>query len=405
MDYSKVLSSRAVSLKPSGIRKFFDLLGDMNDVVALTVGQPDFETPWHIREAGIESLEDGRTYYTSNSGLPEMREELSKYLYRRFGLKYDSKSELIVTVGGSEAIDITIRALIDPGDEVIIPQPSFVCYGPLVTMAGGVPVFIETKEKDNFKLTPEALRAAITKKTKLLVLPFPNNPTGAVMRREDLVKIAEVLDGTDIMVLSDEIYAEMTYGKKDSSSDSAHVSIASIDGMRERTVVVNGFSKAYAMTGWRLGYTAAPVEITRQMLKIHQYGIMCAPTTGQYAAIEALKNGDGDIENMTAEYDRRRRYLVNGLRKMGIPVFEPEGAFYVFPNIGVFGLKSDDFCERLLYDYKVAIVPGTAFGDCGEGFARISYAYSMKHIGMALERMGRFVSDLKNGKIEKSEKG
>ena len=400
MDYSKILSEKAQVLKPSGIRKFFDLLNEMTDVVALTVGQPDFVTPWHIREAGITSLEDGKTYYTSNSGLISMREEISKYLDRRFGLTYDPKTELVVTVGGSEAIDIAIRACLNPGDEVIIPQPSFVCYGPLVSMADGVPVYIETKEKDNFKLTPEALKAAITPKTKMLVLPFPNNPTGAIMNREDLEKIAEILRGTDIMVLSDEIYAEMTYGEKKTATASGHVSIASLPGMRERTIIVNGFSKAYAMTGWRMGYTAAPEPVTKQMLKLHQYGIMCAPTTSQYAAVEALKNGDPDIEEMTAEYDRRRRFIVDGLRALGIPTFEPEGAFYVFPNVGVFGLSSEEFCEKLLYDYGVAIVPGTAFGDCGEGFARISYAYSVKHITEALERMGRFVEDLKSGKYK-----
>lgn len=390
MDYSKILSAKACDLKPSGIRKFFDMLGGMDDVVALTVGQPDFVTPWHIREAGIESLEQGKTYYTSNSGLIEMREEISKYLQRRFDLSYDPEKEIVVTVGGSEAIDMTMRAIIDPGDEVIIPTPCFVCYDPLCRMAGGVPISVVTEEKDNFKLTPEKLKAAITPKTKLLVMPFPNNPTGAVMTREDLEKIADVLNGTDIMVLSDEIYAEMTYGGK------KHVSIASLPGMKERTVVVNGFSKAYAMTGWRMGYTAAPAPVTEQILKLHQFGIMCAPTISQFAAIEALKNGDDDIFKMTGEYDYRRRFLVNGLRKIGIPCFEPEGAFYVFPNIGVFGMKSDEFCERLLYEAKVAIVPGTAFGECGEGFARISYAYSLKHIAQALERIGNFVSTLKN---------
>lgn len=389
MDYSKILSAKSQSLKPSGIRKFFDMLGSMEDVVALTVGQPDFVTPWHIREAGIESLEMGKTYYTSNSGLLEMRNEISNYLKRRFDLSYDPEHEIVVTVGGSEAIDMTMRALIDPGDEVIIPTPCFVCYDPLCRMADGVPVSVVTEEKDNFKLTPEKLKAAITPKTKLLIMPFPNNPTGAVMTYEDLEKIADVLRDTDIMVLSDEIYAEMTYGGK------KHISIASLPGMRERTVVVNGFSKAYAMTGWRMGYTAAPAPVTEQILKLHQFGIMCAPTTSQFAAIEALKNGDDDIFKMTGEYDYRRRFLVNGLRKIGIPCFEPEGAFYVFPNIGVFGMSSDEFCERLLYEARVAIVPGTAFGECGEGFARISYAYSLKHIAEALARIGNFVSTLK----------
>lgn len=389
MDYSKILSAKSQSLKPSGIRKFFDMLGSMEDVVALTVGQPDFVTPWHIREAGIESLEMGKTYYTSNSGLLEMRTEISNYLKRRFDLSYDPEHEIVVTVGGSEAIDMTMRALIDPGDEVIIPTPCFVCYDPLCRMADGIPVSVVTEEKDNFKLTAEKLKAAITPKTKLLIMPFPNNPTGAVMTYDDLEKIAEVLRGTDIMVLSDEIYAEMTYGGK------KHISIASLPGMRERTVVVNGFSKAYAMTGWRMGYTAAPAPVTEQILKLHQFGIMCAPTTSQFAAIEALKNGDDDIFKMTGEYDYRRRFLVNGLRKIGIPCFEPEGAFYVFPNIGVFGMSSDEFCERLLYEARVAIVPGTAFGECGEGFARISYAYSLKHIAEALERIGNFVNTLK----------
>ncbi len=386
-DYSELLSRKAQELKPSGIRKFFDMLDSMTDVVALTVGQPDFVTPWHIREAGITSLEQGKTYYTSNAGLPEMRREICSYLSRRFELTYN-ENEIIVTVGGSEAIDIAFRAILNDGDEVIIPTPCFVCYDPLVKMAGGVPVSVITEEKDGFKLTPEKLKAAITPKTKLLVMPFPNNPTGAIMTREELEKIAEVLRDTDIMVLSDEIYAEMTYG------DKSHVSIASLPGMRERTVVVNGFSKAYAMTGWRMGYTAAPEPITKQMLKLHQFAIMSSPTTSQFAAIEALKNGDSDIEYMVGEYDMRRRYLVDGLRSLGIPCFEPEGAFYVFPNIGVFGMSSDEFCEKLLFEGKVAIVPGTAFGECGEGFARISYAYSLQHIKEALERIEAFIKTL-----------
>ncbi len=389
MDYEKLLSQKAQELKPSGIRKFFDMLGGMDDVVALTVGQPDFVTPWHIREAGIDSLERGKTYYTSNSGLLEMRVEIAKYLDRRFGLTYDPEHEIVVTVGGSEAIDMAMRAILNPGDEVIIPTPCFVCYDPLCRMADGVPISVVTEEKDNFKLTPEKLKAAITPKTKLLVMPFPNNPTGAIMTEEELTAIADILRDTDIMVLSDEIYAEMTYGGR------KHVSIASLPGMRERTVVVNGFSKAYAMTGWRMGYTAAPAPITAQMLKLHQFAIMCAPTTSQFAAVEALKNGDDDIAMMTAEYDARRRYLVDGLRKIGIPCFEPEGAFYVFPNVGVFGMSSEEFCERLLYEGRVAIVPGNAFGDCGEGFARISYAYSLKHIAEALERIEAFVKTLR----------
>ncbi len=386
-DYSELLSKKAQELKPSGIRKFFDMLDSMTDVVALTVGQPDFVTPWHIREAGITSLEQGKTYYTSNAGITEMRKEICSYLSRRFDLTYN-ENEIIVTVGGSEAIDIAFRAILNEGDEVIIPTPCFVCYDPLVKMAGGVPVPVVTEEKDSFKLTPEKLKAAITPKTKLLVMPFPNNPTGAIMTKEELEEIADILRDTDIMVLSDEIYAEMTYGGK------KHVSIATLDGMRERTVVVNGFSKAYAMTGWRMGYTAAPQPITRQMLKLHQFAIMSAPTTSQFAAIEAPKNGDSDIEYMVGEYDMRRRYLVDGLRELGIPCFEPEGAFYVFPNVGVFGMSSEEFCERLLYEGKVAIVPGTAFGECGEGFARISYAYSLAHIKEALERIAAFVKTL-----------
>lgn len=386
-DYSQLLSRKAQELKPSGIRKFFDMLDSMTDVVALTVGQPDFVTPWHIREAGITSLEQGKTYYTSNAGLIEMRKEICSYLSRRFDLTYN-ENEIIVTVGGSEAIDIALRAILNDGDEVIIPTPCFVCYDPLVKMAGGVPVSLVTEERDNFKLTPEKLRAAITKKTKLLVMPFPNNPTGAIMTKDELCEIAAILRDTDIMILSDEIYAEMTYGGK------KHVSIASLPDMRERTVVVNGFSKAYAMTGWRMGYTAAPQPITKQMLKLHQFAIMSSPTTSQFAAIEALKNGDSDIEYMVGEYDMRRRFLVDGLRALGIPCFEPEGAFYVFPNVGAFGMTSEEFCERLLYEGRVAIVPGTAFGECGEGFARISYAYSLDHIKEALERIERFIKTL-----------
>ncbi len=387
MDYSKILSSTVQDIKPSGIRKFFDLLENMQGVVALTVGQPDFITPWHIRVAAIESLENGKTYYTSNSGTLELRQEISSYMNRRYALTYDPKSEVIVTVGGSEAIDIAMRAVINPGDEVIVPQPAFVCYGPICELAGGKPVYINTKEENKFKLTADELKSVITDKTKLLVLPYPNNPTGAIMTREDLEEIAEVLRGTDIMILSDEIYCELTYGRE-------HVSIASLDGMRERTIIASGFSKTYAMTGWRLGYTLAPAEITKQMLKIHQYAIMCAPTTSQYAAVEAMRNGDADVDMMRAEYNRRRRYIVGGLRSLGIECFDPEGAFYVYPNILKFGLSSEEFCERLLQEEKVAIVPGTAFGDCGEGFARISYAYSVEHIAKALDRMERFVKKL-----------
>ncbi|MGN1206799.1 MAG: aminotransferase class I/II-fold pyridoxal phosphate-dependent enzyme [Eubacteriales bacterium] len=387
-DYSERLSKRARAIEPSGIRRFFDLLDDMKDVVSLTVGQPDFITPWHIRTAAIESLEAGKTYYTSNRGLTLLREEICKYLARRFSLTYDPASELLVTVGGSEAIDLVIRGVVDPGDEVIIPAPCFVCYEPLVTLSGGVPVIIETKEEDLFRLTPEALKAALTPKTKLLILPFPNNPTGAVMPREDLEKLAEVLRGTNVLVLSDEIYAELTYGAR-------HVSIASLPGMRERTLLVSGFSKAYAMTGWRLGYLAAPADMVKEIFKIHQYGIMCAPTTAQFGAIEAMQNGDGDIAEMVAEYDRRRKYLVKRLRELGLSCFEPQGAFYVFPNISEFGMTSEEFCEKLLYDYRVAIVPGTAFGKSGEGFARISYAYSVSHLDKALERMTQMLRDLR----------
>lgn len=382
------MSHRAREIQPSGIRKFFDLLGDMKDVVSLTVGQPDFVTPWHIRAAAIESLEAGKTYYTSNAGLPRLREEIAHYLARRFSLSYDPATELLVTVGGSEAIDLAVRGVIDPGDEVIIPTPSFVCYAPLVTLAGGVPVEVATREADAFKLTPEALRRALTPKTKLIILPFPNNPTGAILTREDLEGLADVLRETDALILSDEIYAELTYGTR-------HVSIASLPGMRERTLLVSGFSKAYAMTGWRLGYLAAPGAMIREIFKIHQYGIMCAPTTAQFGAIEAMQNGDEDVEEMVAEYDRRRKYLVHKLRDLGIPCFEPKGAFYVFPNIAGFGMTSEAFCEKLLYDYGVAVVPGTAFGKCGEGFVRVSYAYSVRHIDRALERIARMIEDSK----------
>ena len=387
IDYSSVLSRTVVDLKKSGIRKFFDLLDGRKDVIGLTVGQPDFVTPWHIREAGIESLQKGKTYYTSNAGTPELREEICNYLKRRFDLSY-TPAETVVTVGGSEAIDLAIRAIVEPGDEVIVPTPCFVCYEPIVKMAGGIPVIVETKVEDRFKLTAEALRAAITPRTKMLVLPFPNNPTGAIMTREDLEDIAPLLRDTNIVVLSDEIYAEMTYGGKQ------HVSIASLDGMWERTIIASGFSKAYAMTGWRMGYLAAPLPLAEQMLKIHQYAIMCAPTTSQFAAVEAMRNGDEDVAMMVAEYDRRRRYIYNGFREIGIDCFEPEGAFYIYPEIGKFGLSSEEFCDRLLNEYKCAIVPGTAFGAGGEGFARVSYAYSVKHIEEALKRIDAFVKTL-----------
>ena len=388
IDYTKVLSKTVTEIKPSGIRKFFDLLENMNDVVALTVGQPDFVTPWHIREAAIESLEKGKTYYTSNAGTLEMRKEISNYLMRRFSLSYDPVNETVVTVGGSEAIDIAIRALVEPGDEVIIPMPSFVCYEPLVKMAGGVPVIINTRFEDKFKLMPDDLKAAITPRTKLLVLPYPNNPTGAIMTADELEEIAQILRDTNIMVLSDEIYAELTFGR-------SHTSIASLDGMWERTILINGFSKAYAMTGWRMGFLCAPAPILKQILKIHQFAIMCAPTVSQFAAIEALKNGDDDIQMMKDEYDARRRYIYRGLLDIGIESFEPEGAFYIYPNIGQFGLTSEEFCDRMLYESRCAIVPGTAFGESGEGFARISYAYSIKHITQALERMEDFIKKIK----------
>ncbi len=388
MDYSNILSKKSVQLKPSGIRKYFDLLENMKDVISLTVGQPDFPTPWHVREAGIISLEKGYTYYTSNAGTFELRKEISAYMSRRFELEYDPKNEIVVTVGGSEAIDLALRAVLDPGDEVIIPEPCFVCYDPLVRMADGAPVTITTVAEDKFMLTAEQIKAHMTDKTKMVILPFPNNPTGAVMTREELEKIDKLLSGTNIIVLADEIYAELTYGKK-------HVSAASVGSLRERTIIASGFSKAYSMTGWRLGYTCAPAPITEQMLKIHQFAIMCAPTTSQLAAISALKNGDCDIEMMKAEYDRRRRYIVAEFNNMGIECLMPEGAFYVFPNIGTFGMDCETFCERLLYEKGVAIVPGTAFGSGGEGYARVSYAYSIKHITKALERIAEFVRDIK----------
>ncbi len=388
MDYNKVLSERICNIKPSGIRKFFDLLDEVKDVTSLTVGQPDFVTPWHIREAAIDSLRQGKTYYTGNAGLPNLKSAICGYMKRRFHLDYNAKDEVLVTVGGSEAIDIAIRTVINEGDEVIIPVPSFVCYGPIVSLAGGIPIYLPLSAENGFKLTPESLRSAITDKTKLLVLPFPNNPTGSILDKDELCAIADVLRDTNILILSDEIYAELTYGQK-------HVSIASIDGMRERTIIASGFSKAFAMTGWRLGYTLAPREITSQMFKVHQYAIMCAPTASQYAGIEAMTNADDDIEYMKAEYNRRRLFITKGLRDIGLDVFEPQGAFYVFPHIGEFNMPSEEFCMRLLHEHGVAIVPGTAFGDCGEGYARISYAYSVKHIQTALEKMHDFVNKLK----------
>lgn len=387
IDYTKILSETVQEIKPSGIRKFFDLLNDKKDVIGLTVGQPDFVTPWHIRVAAIESLEKGKTYYTSNSGTLELRQGIAAYNKRRFDLDYDPASEIVVTVGGSEAIDLTLRALVSPGDEVIIVLPAFVCYGPLTSLCGGKPVFIYTKEENSFKLMPEELKSAITGKTKLLILPYPNNPTGAIMTKEDLEPIADVLRGTDIMVLSDEIYCELTYGHN-------HVSIASLDGMRERTIITSGFSKSYAMTGWRLGYTLAPAPVTKQMLKIHQYAIMCAPTVSQFAALEAINNGDNDVAVMREEYNRRRRYIVAELRELGLDCFEAEGAFYVYPNISKFGMSSEEFCRRLLNEKGVAIVPGTAFGEGCDGYARISYAYSVDHISKALSRIKSFISEL-----------
>ena len=388
IDYASLIPSHVQDIKPSGIRKFFDLVSSNPQAISLTVGEPDFVTPWHIRMAGIDSLEKGKTYYTANAGLAELRQEIAGYLDRRFGVKYDPMKEIIVTVGGSEAIDITFRSLLEPGDEVIIPQPAFVCYEPLARMAGGVPVIIETKEENNFKLTAAELRAALTPKTKLLVLPYPNNPTGAIMTKEDLVALEEVLRGTNVLILSDEIYAELTYGRE-------HCSCAAVPGLTERTILASGFSKAYAMTGWRMGYLCAPAPLAAQMLKLHQYAIMCAPTVSQFAAIEAMDHGDADVAEMVEEYDRRRKYIYDGLTSMGIEVFEPEGAFYIWPNIGKFGLSSEEFCERLLYEHKCAIVPGTAFGACGEGFARISYAYSVKHITKALEQIEAFVKTLR----------
>ena len=388
IDYSKVLSQRAVDLKPSGIRKFFDILDEMQGVISLTVGQPDFVTPWHIREAAIESLEKGKTYYTSNSGLFEFRKEIGAYLERRFNVSYDPTKEIAVTVGGSEAIDLAIRAIVEPGDEVLIVEPSYVCYTPITSLTGGVPVMLKTRVEDKFKLTPELLKAHITPKTKMLVLPYPNNPTGAIMTEEDLRKIADVIKDTNIVVLTDEIYGELTYGRK-------HFSFASMPDMWDRTIYVGGFSKCYAMTGWRLGYVCAPKEIMQQMLKIHQYAIMCAPTMSQYAGMKAVMDGDDDIEYMRDCYNQRRRMLLSGLNEIGLECFEPEGAFYMFPNIGKYGLTSEQFCEKLLYDEKCAIVPGTAFGDSGEGFARISYAYSVDHISRAIERIDKFLQKIK----------
>ncbi|WMJ22620.1 aminotransferase class I/II-fold pyridoxal phosphate-dependent enzyme [Paludicola sp. MB14-C6] len=388
INYEELLSKRALSLKPSGIRKFFDIANEMDNVISLGVGEPDFKTPWAIRSKAIETLEKGKTIYTANAGLQLLRDEISNYLENKYHVKYNSKNEITVTVGGSEAIDICIRALVNPGDEVLVVEPCFVSYSPIVELTGGVAVPIETKAEDMFRLTAKALKEKITDKTKLLILPFPNNPTGAIMRREHLEEIAAVLRNTNIMILSDEIYSELTYNGK-------HVSIAELDGMKERTILVNGFSKSFSMTGWRLGYACGPASIIKQMTKIHQFAIMCAPTTSQYAAIEALRSCEENIQNMVEEYNRRRRYIVDSFNKLGLTCFEPEGAFYIFPSIQSTGLTSDEFCEKLLYSKKVAVVPGTAFGDCGEGFVRVSYSYSIKHINEAVRRIGEFLEELK----------
>ena len=386
MNYDKLMNGTLVDMKPSGIRKFFDIAAEMEDVISLSVGEPDFSTPWHIREEAIHTLEKGRTWYSPNAGFLALREAISGYVQRHSHITYDPKSEVLVTVGGSEAIDLCFRSLITPGDEVLIPEPAFVCYDPLTRMAGGIPVPLVTKAEDAFRLRADVVAAAITPKTKLLVLPYPNNPTGAIMPREELEALADVLRGTDIMVLSDEIYGELTYGRD-------HVSFAAINGMQERTILVSGFSKAFAMTGWRLGYACGPAPVMKMMIKLHQYGLMCAPTTAQYAAIEAMNNGDEDVEKMRGEYDMRRRYIVDELNKMGLTCFEPEGAFYVFPSIQSTGMTSEEFCERLLKEKHVAVVPGNAFGDSGEGFIRISYCYSIKHITEAIKRMRAFLEE------------
>ncbi len=382
------LSDTIVQIKPSGIRKFFDIVSEMKDAISLGVGEPDFETPWHIRDEGIYSLEKGRTFYTSNAGLKELKIEICNYLKRRYNLSYHYENEVLVTVGGSEAIDIAMRAMVNPGDEVLIPQPSYVSYEPCALLTGAKPVIINLKHENQFRLTAQELEEAITEKTKILVLPFPNNPTGAIMERKDLEEIAEVIKKHDIFVISDEIYSELCYTDQ-------HVSIANIEGMQERTILINGFSKSYAMTGWRLGYACGPKEIIEQMTKIHQFCIMCAPTTSQYAAVEALKNGDEDVQNMREAYNQRRRYLVHAFKEMGLECFEPFGAFYMFPCIKEFGMTSDEFATRFLMEEKVAVVPGTAFGDCGEGFIRISYAYSLDNLKLAIGRLQHFVEKLR----------
>lgn len=389
IDYGKLLNKTVTDIKPSGIRKFFDIAATMENVISLGVGEPDFQTPWQIRKAGIESLQSGKTKYSSNSGLIKLREEISEYTKKKLSLQYNPESEILVTVGGSEAIDACIRAVVEPGDEVIIPQPSYVCYEPMTRLAGGKPVIINTKAKNDFKVTPEELKAALSERTKILILPYPCNPTGAIMEREDLEKIAEVLKDTNVLILSDEIYSELTF------SDKKHVSPANIEGLKERTVIVSGFSKAFSMTGWRLGYALGPQEILSQITKIHQYAIMCAPTTSQYAAIEALKNCDEDVKRMVNEYNRRRRMMVSGFNKIGLECREPKGAFYAFPSIKSTGMTSEEFCEKLLYSKNVAVVPGTAFGDSGEGFIRASYCYSVEHIKEAIDRIGEFLNELK----------
>lgn len=382
------LSKEVVAIKPSGIRKFFDIVSEMKDAISLGVGEPDFDTPWHIRDEGIYSLEKGRTFYTSNAGLKELKVEICNYLHRKFQLEYHYRDEVIVTVGGSEAIDIGLRAMLDPGDEVLIPQPCYVSYEPCTILAGGKPVIIDLKQENQFRLTPEEILNAVTDKTKVLILAFPNNPTGAIMERKDLEAIAKVIIEKDLFVISDEIYSELSYLEK-------HVSIASIEGMRERTIVINGFSKSYAMTGWRLGYACGPEPIITQMTKIHQFAIMCAPTTSQYAAVEALKNGDEDVTRMKESYNQRRRYLVHVFKELGLECFEPFGAFYVFPCIKEFGMTSEEFATKFLKEEKVAVVPGTAFGDCGEGFLRISYAYSLEDLKIAISRFSDFIKRLR----------
>ncbi len=389
IDYSKILSKKVTDMKPSGIRKYFDIANSMEGVISLGVGEPDFRTPWQIRNAGIRTLESGKTRYTANRGLEALREEISRYVSRKYALSYESKSEILVTVGGSEAIDATLRAVINPGDEVIIPTPSYVCYEPMTSLAGGVPVTLTTKAENKFKLTPEELLEKISPRTKALILPYPSNPTGAIMERADLEALAAVLRDKDILVISDEIYSELTF------SEERHVSIAEIDGMRERCVVVNGFSKAFSMTGWRLGYALGPCEIIKEITKIHQYAIMCAPTVSQFSAIEALKNCDKEVEEMKGEYDARRKIIVKGFNDLGLACHEPKGAFYAFPSIKSTGMTSDEFCEKLLYSKKVALVPGTAFGAAGEGFVRASYCYSIEHIKEALERVKEFLDELK----------